>query len=494
MKNNDYAELEQRFAEISKLDGVCALIGWDARVCAPSAATEDQGEQMAMLSRRRHEILTRDDWDVLFERLEKNNDLDDWRRANVREAKRERELESALPDDLVARSAVASNRGQSVWTKAKAENDFKTFAPCLKELVAIARETAVCIGERTKAAPYDALLEMFQPGMNVAKLDVLFAELKGFLPDFIENVRLRQKKAPEPFGDSYPVEKQTAFCGELMRAMGFDFDRGRLDMRDSAFQTSCGRDDMRVVGRLSENNPLRTVAAVMHETGHALYEQGLPREYMSQPVGKALGMAAHESQSLLMEGFVLQNDAFLRWLSEKMTRFYHTDECSCDRLKKMSRRVEPSLIRIDADGVTYPLHVIVRYELEKDLIGGALDVDDLPEAWNVKMREYLGVVPKTDAEGCLQDIHWAAGSFGYFPDYTVGAVAAAQFFAAARAAVPDLDERLGKGDFSALKTWLNNNVHALGSKFVFDEWIRRATGTELSARAFKDALRERYGV
>lgn len=494
MKNNAYAVLEQRFAEIGKLDYICALIGWDARVCAPDAATADQGDQMAELAKRRHEILTRGDWDDLFDRLENDENLNDWQRANVREAKDWHMQENALTDDLVARSAVASNRGQSVWAKAKAENDFKAFAPCLKELVAVARETAALVGEKTKTAPYDALLGLFQPGTNVEKLDVLFAELKDFLPDFIENVRLRQKKAPDPFKNVYPAERQTAFCKELMRTMGFDFSRGRLDMSDSAFQTGCGRDDARVVGRLSETDPLRAVAAVMHETGHALYEQGLPREFALQPVGKARGMAAHESQSLLMTGCVLQNEAFLRRLAEKMTRFYKTDECSFDRLKRILRRVEPSLIRIDADDATYPLHVILRYELEKDLIGGALDVDDLPDAWNVKMREYLGVVPRTDAEGCLQDIHWAAGSFGYFPDYTVGAVAAAQFFAAARKAVPDMDARLGAGDFSALKSWLDENVHAFGSKLSFDELTRRATGTELSARAFKDALRERYGV
>lgn len=494
MKNEDYAVLERRFEEVGRTGYVYALIGWDARVCAPEKASEEQGEMMAGLARRQHEIMTRGDWGGLFDRLKKADDLDDWQRANVREAEREWIYETALPDDLCARSAVASNRGQAVWAKAKAENDFKAFAPCLKELVAIARETAACLAQKTGAAGYDALLDTFQPGMNVRKLDEMFAELKSFLPDFVENARLRGKRPPEPFEKTYSATEQTAFCERLMRTMGFDFSRGRLDMRDSAFQTSCGRDDMRVVGRLNESDPLRAAAAVMHETGHALYEQGLPREHMFQPVGKPRGMAAHESQSLLMACAVLQNDAFLRWLSGEMTRFYNTDECSFDRLKARLRRVEPSLIRIDADDATYPLHIILRYELEKELIRGGLEVDDLPEAWNVKMREYLGVVPQTDAEGCLQDIHWASGSFGYFPDYTVGAVAAAQFFDAARKAVPDLDGRLGAGDFSALKEWLNKNVHACASKYGFDELILRATGEDLSVRAFKNALSERYGA
>ena len=491
-KKDDYKELESRFDEMGRLGYMSALIGWDARVCAPENAAEEQGEQMAYLSMRQHEIISRPDWKEMFDRLEKRTDLNDWQQANVREAKQEWIRETALPESLVEQSAKTSNAGQNAWMKAKEESDFKSFAPHLQKLVAIARETAAAISAQTGQKPYDALLDMYQPGMTSDKLDVLFNDLKEFLPSFIKEAQAQHKEEPKPLKGGYPLEKQTEFAKKLMRTMGFDFNRGRMDMSTSAFQTTCGKDDMRVVGRYDLDNPLRSVSAVMHETGHGMYEQGLPKEYMLQPVGKPRGMALHESQSLLMQGPVMQSSEFIRYLSKEMNDFYQTDEFSFENLESRMHTVNPSLIRINADEVTYPLHVIMRYELEKDLINGDLEVKDLPKAWNAKMKEYLGVEPKNDREGCLQDIHWAAGNFGYFPDYTVGAIAAAQFFDAAKKQVPEIPQQLEKGDFSGSKKWLNENVHSQASKLPFNELIKQATGKELSTEAFKNSLRERY--
>lgn len=491
-QKDDYKELESRFDEMNRLGYMSALIGWDARVCAPANAEEEQGEQMAYLSMKQHEIITRSDWKELFDRLEKRTDLNDWQQANVREAKKEWIRETALPESLVEQSAKTANAGQNAWMKAKAESDFKSFAPHLQKLVAVARETAAAISAKTGQKPYDALLDMYQPGMTSDKLDVLFDDLKAFLPDFIKQAQKEHQNDPEPFKDEYPLEKQTEFAKRLMKTMGFDFNRGRLDMSSSAFQTTCGKDDMRVVGRYDLDDPLRSVSAVMHETGHGMYEQGLPKEYMLQPVGKPRGMALHESQSLLMQMPVLKSNEFIRYLSKEMNAFYETDEFSFDKLERKMHSVKPSLIRINADDVTYPLHVIMRYELEKDLINGDLEVRDLPKAWNAKMKEYLGVEPKNDKEGCLQDIHWAAGNFGYFPDYTVGAIAAAQFFEAAKKKVPEIPRQLEKGDFSGLKGWLNEHVHSQASKLSFGDLIKQATGKELSTEAFKSSLRERY--
>ena len=491
-QKDDYKELKSRFEEIGRLGYISALIGWDARVNAPEAAGDGQGDQMAYLSMKQHEIITRPDWKEMFDRLEKRTDLNDWQQANVREAKKEWLNENALPDALVEQSAKAANAGQNAWGKAKAESDFKSFAPHLQKLVAIAREKAAAIGAKTGQKPYDALLDLYQPGMTSEKLDVLFNDLKAFLPDFIKRAQAEHPDAPEPFKGEYPLEKQTEFAKKLMKTMGFDFKRGRLDMSTSAFQTTCGKDDMRVVGRYDLDDPLRSVSAVMHETGHGMYEQGLPKEYMHQPVGKPRGMALHESQSLLMQMPVMKSNEFIRYLSKEMNDFYKTDEFSFDKLERRMHSVKPSLIRINADDVTYPLHVIMRYELEKDLINGDLEVKDLPKAWNAKMKDYLGVEPKNDKEGCLQDIHWAGGDFGYFPDYTVGAIAAAQFFEAAKKQVPEIPQQLEKGDFSGLKGWLNENVHSKASKLSFNDLIKQATGKELSTEAFKNSLRERY--
>lgn len=489
---DSYKELEERFEERARLTHLSSLIEWDGRICAPEKASEGLGAQMAYLSMKRHEIITRPDWQEIFDDLKKRTDLNDWQQANVREAEREWIHETAVPGALVEKMAKASNAGENAWFKAKAENDFKSFAPHLQKLVALQREIAGAKAEKMGVTPYDALLDMYQPGMTSEKVDALFDDLKAFLPGFIKEVQEKQGVEPPAFRETFPIEKQKEFTAGIMKKMGFDFSRGRMDPASSAFCTTCGKDDIRIVGRFDETTPLRGVSAVMHETGHGLYEQGLPYEYMMQPVGQPRGNALHESQSLLMAGPVMQSPEFIRYLSGEMQKFYGSEGMDPDSLEKRMHHVTPSMIRINADEVTYPLHVILRYELERDMINGKLDAGDLPEAWNGKMKEYLGIEPANDREGCLQDIHWAGGNFGYFPDYTVGAVAAAQFFEAAKKQVPEIPGQLEKGDFSGLKTWLNENVHSKASKLPFDELIKQATGKELSADAFKNSLRQRY--
>ncbi len=487
---NAYETLENRWREIAVIDGISGLIGWDMRVNAPANAAATQSEQMAYLAKRRFDLMTAPDWADVFAALDKRPDLTDFQRANTREAKREWiDATSSSPENVEAFSKAVS-AAQNAWSDARKNNDFKSFKEHLKILLQFQTDWAEAKSERTGLSVYDALLDGFQPGMTSARIDGLFAELKAFLPALIA----RAKSSAVVFGGDYSEEKQKEFVRLIMKRMGFDFSSGRLDWSDAAFCTSCGFGDERIVARFKAGNPLAAVAAVMHETGHALYELGLDRERAGQPAGRNRGMAVHESMSILMERPVMKSDAFLRFLSAEMTDFFgQSDELSFDFLKKAACSVTPSLIRIDADEVTYPMHIIVRYEIEKALFDGTLQIDDIPAAWNEKMRAYLGVVPETDADGCLQDIHWACGSFGYFPDYAVGAIAAAQFFAAAKRDDPSIESQIGQGDFSGLNAWLDVNVRRKGSVPDFEELIETATGEPLSAAAYRRDLETRYG-
>lgn len=480
--NSAYRILEQRFNEKNTLEHIIALIDLDGQLNAPASAANGRGEQKTLLELKIHAILTLPDWGEIFDKLDAAADLDVWQNANVRKAREEVEEASVLPAELVEQLAKARNDSVAVWFKARKENDFDAFRPHLERLVDLQRQAAVL---KNPQNPYDAMLDSYESGMTQDFINPLFDDLKTFLPDFIDKVRSRAPQKTAEYENARPVSEQIAFCKELMKRMGFDFNRGRLDVSTTAFCTTLGKDDIRIVSHFSQQNPMEGIAAVMHETGHALYEMNLPYAYMNQPVGQQRGMAMHESQSLLMEIGVLHSTEYLKWLAEQLGEKPET-------MRAKVQSVRPSLIRIYADEVTYPLHIILRYELEKAMIAGDLQVKDLPAAWNDKMRELLGVVPETNAKGCLQDIHWADGNFGYFPDYTLGAVAAAQFLRAAEAAVPKIDERLEAGDFAPLNEWLTNRVRTQASLRPFKEAVLFATGKNLSTLDFKELLKNRY--
>lgn len=488
MANKDYETLEQRFEQRSKLDHIAQTIDWDAQLYCPENAVVERGEQKALLNVQCHQLATLDDWAGIFARLEKADDLTDWQKANVRAAKRVWENESLLTPELIAESARVTTNATAAWFKARAENDFPAFKPHLEKLVDLQRRIAA---RKNKDRPYDALLDFYEAGVSEAFVDPLFDDLKTFLPDFIEKVRSRKERVP--FEREYAIEKQTAFCRDVMRMMGFDMKRGRLDIAKTAFCTTLGIDDVRIVSHFHTHEPVSAIRAVMHETGHALYEQHLPRGFAHQPVGKQNGMAMHESQSLLMECLVCMSDEFQALLGQKMRDFYGFDELNPENLREKNFYVAPSFIRIDADEVTYPLHVILRYETEKDLIAERLDVADLPEYWNGKMRAYLGITPPTDTLGCLQDIHWSCGNFGYFPDYTLGVLAAHQFFEALLRDVPDALKEIGKGNFAPAVDWLTKHIYAQGSFDSFTQTVKNVTGKPLSTDAFKRTLQKRYG-
>jgi carboxypeptidase Taq len=382
-----------------------------------------------------------------------------------------------------------------VWREAKKNADFKSLLPTLGDVLTVMRRVGEAKAAALKTSLYDALLDEFEPGGRSARIDELFGELRRFLPDLLGRVMERQAKAGKPLAldGPFPVEQQRKLGEEMCRRLGFDFTHGRLDVSAHPF-TGGTADDVRITTRYDEADFARALMGVLHETGHALYEAGRPRDWRRQPVGNARGMVLHESQSLLMEMQACRSDAFIAFAAPRMGAVFGKSGPAWEagNIHRIYTKVAPGFIRVDADEVTYPLHIMLRYRLERAVLGGDLALADLPGAWNDGMKELLGIVPPNDSVGCLQDIHWPDGAWGYFPTYTLGALAAAQLFAAARKALPDLMPAIGRGDFAPLLGWLRTNVHGKGSIADTDTLLSQATGAPLGTAAFKAHLETRY--
>ena len=491
-----YGALEARFARLGNLAGASAILHWDWAVTMPPGGADARAAQLAELDLLRHEALTDPRLgSLLDEAAAEEGALDPWRRANLAAMRRRRRRAAALPADLVKALSEAASRCEMVWRAARPANDYAGFAAAFAPLLGLVRDKAAALADALDCAPYDALIDGYDAGMRQALVDPLFDDLARFLPDFLARVRARQAgEAPPapPLRASEPAQKALAW--RLMTALGFDFDHGRLD---TSLHPFCGgvSGDVRVTARYDEADVLSGLMAVLHETGHALYEAGLPTEWRLQPVGAAAGMALHESQSLLVEMQVCRSLPFMRFLAPLLRQLPGAAGGVADEASALHRRaihVEPGFIRVEADEVTYPAHVMLRYRLEKALVAGDLAVGDLPGAWADGLDSLLGLRPPDHARGCLQDIHWAAGEFGYFPSYTLGALMAAQLFAAAARAVPDLWPAIARGDFAPLRGWLRTNVHRFASRLSAAEIVERATGAPLATTAFKTHLHRRY--
>ena len=496
ISNDPYAELERRFARMSAVNRAGAILNWDRSTMMPDGASEDRADQLATLGVIAHEIISAADMPDLLSRAEEGKGaLDPWRAANLREMRRSWVHESALPADLVEARSRACNACEHAWRTAKTNADFKSLLPTLREVLTIMRRVGEAKAAALGTSLYDALLDEFEPGGRAARVDVLFDELRAFLPELLGRVLERQRSAPAPLDldGPFPVDAQRRLGEELIRVIGFDFHHGRLDVSAHPF-TGGTADDVRITTRYDEADFARSLMGTLHETGHGLYEAGLPRDWRRQPVGNARGMVLHESQSLLMEMQACRGRSFIDFAAPRMRAAFGKSGPAWTEanIHRLYTRVAPGFIRVDADEVTYPLHVMLRYRLERAMLAGDLALADLPGAWNDGMRELLGVVPPDDALGCLQDIHWPDGGWGYFPTYTMGALAAAQLFAAARQAVPGLLEAIGRGDFAPLLGWLRVNVHSKGSITGTDEILTAATGSGLGVAAFKAHLESRY--
>lgn len=491
-----YKALEKQFRRISAVSGALAVLGWDQSTMMPEGGAKARAEQVATLSVLRHEWITDVRLgDQLNEAAADTKALDDWQRANLREMQRQWRHASALNPKLVEARAKASMACEMVWRKARRDDEFRPFAKAFRPVLELTREVAAAKSAAFGLGPYDALLDEYEPGGRSVAIDKLFADLARFLPDFIDRALTRQNKKPAalPLQGPFPIETQREVGLKFMKALGFDFNRGRLDVSAHPFSGGVP-DDVRITTRYAEDDFTKALMGILHETGHALYELGLPKAWRDQPVGEARGMVLHESQSLLIEMQVCRGPEFMTYAAPLLRKAFKGsgEAWSEANLQRIYTRVKPDLIRVDADEVTYPAHVMLRYRLEQAMLNDDLTIDDLPGAWNDGMQTLLGVDVPNFAQGCMQDIHWAVGSIGYFPTYTLGAMSAAQLFAAAKAQDAGILPGIAKGDFKPLLKWLRANVHGRGSLLTTDELLREATGKPLGTAAFKAHLKARY--
>jgi len=492
--NEAYQNLEATFARVAALNGASAVLGWDMQAMMPPGGVTARGEQLAVLEELSHGMLTKPEVGAWLSEVDTST-LSAWQVANLREMRRTYIHATAVDADLTGRLSRAGTTCTNIWRVARKANDFESFRPALEEVVALVREVAARKADVLQCTPYDALLDQFEPGITSERIDELFAPLARELPGRVERILERQARgeAALPLDGPFPRDAQERLGRTLMEAFGFRFTHGRLDTSDHPF---CGGtpSDIRVTTRYDESDFASALMGVLHETGHALYEQQLPVAWRSQPVGRARSMGVHESQSLFVEMQVCRSAAFLRFAAPRIRDAFGVDgpAWSPENLTRHAQRVERGLIRVDADEVTYPMHVMLRFELEKRLIGGELSVSELPDAWAEGMQRWLGVTVPDDATGCMQDIHWTDGAFGYFPSYTLGAMAAAQLHEAVRRDRPELESEVESGVLSPLISWLGERVHALASSVDTDVLIREATGSVLGADAFLRHVDHRY--
>ncbi len=493
-----YQQLEERFDRLAHLSGAAAVLQWDWAAIMPTGGAAARARQLAELDIIRHEIMTDARLaDLLGEAESARDALNPWENANLSEMRLRWSHANALPADLVAALSKAASDCELVWRDARASDDFAAFEKSFQPLLELVREKAAAKSSALGLAPYDALIDSYDPGFTCAEIDVIFADLAQFLPTFLAEVLEKQAGASAAIAPEgpFPLNKQRELSRTLMARLGFDFEHGRLDESHHPF---CGgvSEDVRITTRYDEADFTSSLMAVLHETGHALYERGLPEAWRTQPVGEARSMSLHESQSLLMEMQVCRGAEFFNFAAPLMRAAFGTAEADAafapDNLHRLALRVAPGFIRVDADEVTYPAHIMLRYRLEKAMIAGDLRAADLPGAWREGMEEYLGLTPATDTDGCLQDIHWAAGEIGYFPSYTLGALIAAQLFASARKQLADIAVALAGGEFAGLLAWLGDAVHGQASRYPSHELIARATGRPLGTDAFKAHLKARY--
>ena len=491
-----YERLEGAFRRHALIEETIGVLHWDMSVVMPPGGARARGEQIADLRVLAHDMLcapeVADDLDTAEAETAA---LDRWQAANLREMRRIWLHAAAIPADLVAARSRAASACETVWRTARPKSDFSALRPSLEDVVRLTREVGQVKSAVLGRPVYDALMDEYEPGADADRIGAILEDYAAFLPGVLDAVLAKQAREPAPVAPDgpFPVAAQKRLCRRMAETVGLDFDSARMD--ESLHPFSGGiPDDSRITTRYNRADYAEALMGVLHESGHAMYERGLPREWRRQPVGRARGMTLHESQSLLVEMQVCRSRAFLDWAAPVIAEAFGASGPAWGpgNLYRLAILVRPGFIRVDADEVTYPAHIVLRMRLERALIAGDLAVADLPGAWHDGMMALLHIAPPNDRLGCLQDLHWPDGDFGYFPTYTLGAMAAAQLMAAARAADPEIMAGIGRGDFAPLMAWLRENVHGRGSLLSTDDLLREVTGRPLDATAFKEHLKARY--
>ena len=487
--------LREHNREVDALARTQALLSWDQHVFMPPGGREGRAQQVALLSTLAHGRKTDPALGALLRRLAQRDDLDSIQAVAVRQMTRDYQHDTARSSELVATMARARSRAFGAWTQAKEANDFSIFSPHMETLLDLSRQEAEALSTDGQS-PYDALLEQFDPGISQDVLDPLFERLATGLRTLLSEIADRD--APAPLSGTFPIDAQRALSRDVVEALGYEFSRGRLDESPHPCTISIGRDDVRITTRFDDRDLLSGLGATLHEAGHAVYEQGLPVEWIPLGLAKAASCGLHESQSRLWENFVGRSRAFCTWAAPRIHQHFPDVGVTPEILYAACNRVEAGPIRVEADELTYNLHIIVRYRLEQQLVNGDLSVPDLPEAWNAAYREMLGIEPATATVGVLQDVHWAMLSFGYFPSYTLGNLYAASLGRTLETAHTDLWERIADGDFSMVLSWLRTHIHERGRSANASEIVSDATGQRDMVADLLAHLRERmaplYGL
>ena len=499
-----YADLRRHLGELATLGSVSSLVSWDQETKMPQAAAAARAEQLALLAGLVHERATSAELGELLAACEEDAELaaDPGVAANLRELRRDYDRKTKLPTDLVQELARLQSQSQEVWKRARADRDFAPFRPYLERLLELKRREAECHGTPASGELYDNLLDEYEAGATAAEIQATFDPLGERLSALIAEVAERGTPPDTtPLRVHAPESGQHALGLFVLGAMGFDLDAGRLDTTTHPFCSGLASGDTRLTTRYDEEHFPDALYGTMHEGGHGLYEQGLPKaEHHGLPQSQATSLGMHESQSRLWENCVGRSREFWTWaLPHAKQRFGGAlDAYGVDDLYRAVNTAQPSFIRVEADEATYNLHIMLRFDLERALLRGDLEVADLPDAWNTRFRELLGLEVPDDAQGCLQDVHWAFGLFGYFPTYCLGNLYAAQLWEAAQRALPSLADDIARGEFKPLRAWLAEHVHAHGRRYRAAELCERATGAPLSAdplmRQLEAKLRPIYGL
>ncbi len=495
MTRKIYRECLEAMRDASLLGAAAGLAGWDQETMMPELAAESRSEQLAVLSGTIHEKVVEASLGRKLRKLKASpRGLGPDERICVREWLRDHERAAKVPEELVREMARVEVLAQKAWIEARRRSSFRTFAPWLERIMKLKRQEAKAVGY--EGIPYDALLDAYEPYMTARELDPIMAELReGLIPIMRAIARSKERPSSDVLTRRYPEAEQEALCREVMEALGVEMKAARLDRSAHPFCCSMAPTDARVTTRYDERWLPQALYGVIHESGHALYEQGLPAKRYGTPLGEAVSLGIHESQSRMWENLIGRSRAFVDFLMPRLRRHFRPQLCktSPEAFYRALNRVKATPIRVEADEVTYNLHIILRYELEKGLIDGGIKVKELPRLWNERMRHYLGITPRNDAQGVLQDTHWASGLVGYFPTYMLGNIYAAQLWDRMRRDIPSLENRISKGQFAPVLGWLRDKVHRHGRRFPPQELVRRATGERPSASHFIEHLRRKYG-
>ncbi len=488
---NEYVSLMQKAAD---LNNAAALLEWDHEVNMPPKGAAFRGRQLATLASQAHEILTGKEMENVLNALSGAEGLSDTQQANVRISQQDFEKNRKLPSSFVSALSNQTTLCYNAWIEARQKSDYGIYAPHLAKMIELKQEQARLYGYTNH--PYDALLDDYEKGANTVMLDKVFEDIKRLLPPVLSKIKDATQVSDECFLQFFGKQSQWDFSVDVLKKMGFDFEAGRQDFSEHPFTTSFAPTDVRVTTRVNEDDYAALLWSTIHEGGHALYEQGLPEEQYGLPLGSAASLGIHESQSRFWENCIGRGIDFWKHFYPQLQKYFPAQlgKVNLDTFYDAMNRVAPSLIRTEADEVTYHFHVLIRYEIEKALLGGELKAEDLQAAWNDRYTRYLGITPPNDVKGILQDVHWSHGSFGYFPTYSLGSFYAAQFYAKAKQEIPGLKDMLQGGEFAPLLQWLRNGVHVHGRRYTSEELCHRLTGEHLNIDYFMQYIDAKYAT